>query len=106
MGITGSYLERLAATIAERARLEQRATILTPDKAIRLRTGGEAQQLEQAEAQLWKTICAEYADYVGSPALPGMSRRQATEMRLRTILVDVSSALFQEVRRELKPVSD
>ncbi len=106
MGITGSGPEQLSAIIAERARLEYRASTLSPEKAKHLRTSGEAQQLEHHEAQLWGTLCEEYADYLGTPALPGMSRREATERRLRSILVDLSTAVFQEVRRELKHLYD
>jgi hypothetical protein len=101
LGDRGVSWQKLAAVIAERALLEERAKVLTPKEAAKLRASEGAVQLERWESSMWEDLCSDATEYHLLARVNGgaKNRQNATAFRLRYILTDMSTALLDEARK-------
>jgi hypothetical protein len=99
----GITVERLAAVIVARARLDERANALSPKKAKALRASEGAAALARQEGELWRWLCAGYADFLLMPAIKGRreSRSEVLAQRLCCVLTSLSAAIVDEARKGL-----
>jgi hypothetical protein len=86
--------------MVERRKLEQRARVLPPRDAKRLRASDGTERLEKQERELWTSYCEQQAEcmlYAPVTRAGGNSRRPmlmaVTQKRLRNILTSLSTAL-------------
>jgi hypothetical protein len=102
----GVTVERLASVIVARVRLDERANALSPKKAKALRASEGALALARQESELWKWLCAGYADFLLMPAVKGRgeSRSEVVAKRLCDVLTSLSAAIVDQARKGLRSV--